>query len=251
MNKEYFSGRATVRAYDHSKPLGKQQLIDMLQLASHAPNTGNIQLYSVVLTMEPERIAALAPAHFSQPASTGAQAMLTFCVDLNRYEQWCKVNGTESGMNNLQGFIWGAMDATIFAQQFVTIAEMSGLGTCYLGTTTYNARQIADTLKLPKGVMPVITVAVGHPIAHAPVSERLPIEAIVHTEEYDNPNDEKIRAIFAEKESLPANSKFVAENGKTNLAQVFAEVRYPKAASEHFSKIYADFLAENGVEMHP
>lgn len=249
MHKQYFATRKTVRNFDHSKPLSESQITDLLQLAMQAPNTGNIQLYSVIVTTDPERIAALAPAHFSQPASTGAQAMLTFCVDMHRYAKWCRVNHTEPGLDNLQGFIWATMDAAIFAQQFVTLAELDGLGTCYLGTTTYNPQKIADLLKLPKGVVPVITVAVGHPAGSAPISERLPLSAIMHPEEYHSPTDDEIREIFREKESLESNRSFVAENGKENLAQVFAEVRYPKALSEQFSKIYADFIAANGIEL--
>ena len=65
----------------------------------------------------------------------------------------------------------------------------------------------------------------------------------MHCEKYKEPAAEDIAAWYApiEKES----QHFVDENGKTSLAQVFTDVRYPRESAEYFSKIYADFLAAN------
>lgn len=246
---DYFSNRRTIRKYDSSRPVSRELLDDMLAKAVRAANTGNMQTYSVIITKTPEKIAALAPAHFNQPAITGASAVLTFCLDLNRFNRWCEINGTQGGMNNLQGFTWGVIDTSIFAQQFCTIAEMNGLGTCYLGTTTYNAGQIAEVLDLPESVIPVITVTVGYPAESPELQDRLPLEAIVHEESYHNPTDDEIRQFYATEEANPTSAKFVVENGKHNLAQVFAEVRYPKAANEQFSRVYKEFLKNRGIDL--
>ncbi|MDE6078603.1 MAG: nitroreductase family protein [Duncaniella sp.] len=246
----YFTSRATVRKFDHTRQLSAEMLTTLLAAASHAPNTGNMQTYCAIVSATPEEVAALALAHFSQPAASGAQALVTFCADLNRFNRWCRLNNAEPGLDNLQGFLWAAMDATIFAQQFVTVAEQAGLGTCYLGTTTYNAAQIAETLDLPVGVVPVISVAVGWPAEMPQQStERLPLEAVAHVGKYRNPSDGEIREMYAEEEALPANREFVAANGKENLAQVFAQIRYPKEANEHFSRVYREFIKSKGIEI--
>ncbi len=248
-NKNYFSSRRTIRNYDQSKIVSKELLNQFLNDAARAANTGNMQTYSVIVSQEPEKIANLAPAHFNQPAIKNAMAVLTFCIDLNRFNRWCNINGTEPGLNNLQGFTWGVIDTSLFAQQFCTIAEMNGLGTCYLGTTTYNAPQIAEALELPENVVPLITVTVGYPAENPDLQERLPLNAIVHNETYHNPSDSEIKEFYAEKESLPSSLKFIAENGKENLAQVFAEVRYPKSANEKFSRVYKEFLKSQGISL--
>ncbi len=103
----YFSTRRTIRKYDLSRPVSEVFLRELLAKASRAANTGNMQIYSVIINRDPEKIAALAPAHFCQPAIKGAAAVLTFCLDLNRFNRWCELNGTQGGMNNLQGFTWG------------------------------------------------------------------------------------------------------------------------------------------------
>lgn len=245
----YFSTRRTIRRYEPSRPVSIELIDKMLEDAARAANTGNMQTYSVIVSTDPEEIARLAPAHFNQPAITGAKAVLTFCIDFNRFNRWCRINGTEPGLNNLQGFTWGVIDTSIFAQQFVTIAEMNGLGTCYLGTTTYNAGQIAETLGLPSDVVPVITVTVGYPAESPELQERLPIGAIVHHGRYVNPSDDELREVYSEKENLESSKQFVKENNKENLAQVFAEVRYPRAANEQFSRIYKEYLKNQGIAL--
>lgn len=245
----YFSTRRTIRKYEPSRPVSIELIDKMLEDAARAANTGNMQTYSVIVSTDPEEIARLAPAHFNQPAITGAKAVLTFCIDFNRFNRWCRINGTEPGLNNLQGFTWGVIDTSIFAQQFVTIAEMNGLGTCYLGTTTYNAGQIAETLGLPSDVVPVITVTVGYPAESPELQERLPIGAIVHHGRYVNPSDDELREVYSEKENLESSKQFVKENNKENLAQVFAEVRYPRAANEQFSRVYKEYLKNQGIAL--
>ena len=74
----YFATRRTVRAYDPTREIDPSLIRSLIAKAAHAPNTGNMQLYSAILTTVPDEISALAPAHFSQSAITGAKAVLTF-----------------------------------------------------------------------------------------------------------------------------------------------------------------------------
>jgi len=245
----YFKNRRTIRKYDSSRPVDKDMLMTMLEDAAHAANTGNMQTYSVIVTDTPDGIAALSPAHFNQPAATGAKVILTFCIDFNRFNRWCELNNATPGLNNLQGFTWGVIDTSIFAQQFCTIAEMNGLGTCYLGTTTYNAEMIATALNLPQDVVPVITVAIGYPDENPELQDRLPINSIVHIGEYHNPADKELLEYYSEKDNLQSSKQFIMENGKENLAQVYADIRYPRAANEQFSQVYREFLKTQGISI--
>lgn len=243
----YFATRRTVRAYDPTREIDPSLIRSLIAKAAHAPNTGNMQLYSAILTTTPDEISALAPAHFSQPAITGAKAVLTFCLDLRRYHTWCELSGAQPGLNNLQGYTWAVMDTAIFAQQFVTLAELAGLGTCYLGTTTYNAPMIADLLLLPQGVVPLLTVTIGYPAELPELPERLDIDAILHTGTYHDPSADEIHAMYAEKESMESYRKFVIDNNKDNLAQVYADIRYPRTANEQFSAVLKEFLKNQGI----
>lgn len=249
-SESYFNTRRTVRKYS-SKSISDAELAEMIELASHAPTTGNMQLYSVVVTRSEAAKSALAPAHFNQPCLTDANAVLTFCADFNRFVKWCEASDADPGYDNFQSFISAMLDTVIFAQQFCTIAEMRGLGCCYLGTTTWNAPQIAEALGLPALVVPVITVTVGYPEGETAVSDRLPVRAIMHSEHYKDYDSASIKADYAAKEALDESRRFVEENGKQTLAQVFTDIRYPRDANEHFSEIFLEFLAKQGFMSKP
>lgn len=246
-DKNFFLNRRTYRQYAN-EVISDEIIGQMLTEASHAPTTGNMQLYSVVTTRSQEGKEKLSPAHFNQPSVKGCDVVLTFCADFNRFVHWCEVSGAIPGYDNFQSFMTAVLDVTIFAQQFCTIAEMRGYGCCYLGTTTYNAPQIADALNLPKRVVPVITITLGVPMGDAPKSDRLPLDAILHKEVYQDYTENQIKRLYAEKEAREDSKRFVEENNKQSLAQVFTDVRYTKQANETFSKIYLDFIKNRKFE---
>ena len=238
--------RRTIRQYTH-QDIPETLLNELLTVAMQASNTGNMQLYSVVVTRDAEQKQRLAPAHFNQPMVTGAPVVLTFCADVNRFVKWASCRKAESGFDNFQTFIAATIDAMLFAQSFCDAAEEQGLGICYLGTTTYNAGPIIEALNLPRLVVPIVTVTVGYPADPLPAqSERLPLAAIVHEETYADYTPESIDALYAEKEALAVNRRFVKENGKETLAQVFTEIRYTKANNEYFSTAFLEVLKKQG-----
>jgi nitroreductase len=237
--------RRTVRRYTDA-PVSEELLTELLQAACRAATTGNMQLYTIVVTRSAEGKARLAPAHFNQPMVTGAPVVLTFCADFARFSAWCEMRQAEPCYNNFQSYTAAASDALLAAQAFCTAAEDAGLGTCMLGTTTYNAAQIIETLDLPPLVVPVITVTLGWPESLPEQPERLPLEAVVHDERYVPNTPARIDALYADKESIEVNRKFVEENGKQTLAQVFTDVRYPRRNNEFFSEAFLQVLRKQG-----
>ncbi len=245
---DFLRNRRTIRRYS-DRPVGDELLNKLFEVAFRAPTTGGMQLYSVVVTRDAEMKQKLAPAHFNQPTVTSASVVLTFCADFNRFVRWCEVSNAVPGYDNYASFTTAMIDALLVAQQFNTAAESQGLGCCYLGTTTYNAPQIAELLHLPRRVVPVTTLTVGYPADVPEQVERLPLEALVHQECYHDYTADDIRRLYAEKESLPANKQFVVENRKDTLAQVFTDVRYTKADNEYFSRVWHDFIVLQGFDV--
>ena len=77
----YFQNRGTCRHFKDID-IADATIEDIAQQAMHAPNTGNMQLYSLVVTHnDGERRKRLNDAHFNQPAAVGAPVLLTFCAD--------------------------------------------------------------------------------------------------------------------------------------------------------------------------
>lgn len=236
----YFYTRCTVRAFDTEKNIGDTELEQLVAAASQAPNTGNMQLYSVVATRRGSDLhRRLAELHYNQPSAANAPVLLTVCADTRRFSQWCRHRNAESGLDNFGGRLTAVVDASIFAQQLVTIAEMSGLGCCYLGTATYNAPDFARELGLPEGVIPVVGLALGWPADDAKnaVSDRLPVEAVLHRERFSDYSAGDIDSFYHRKENMPESKAFIAENGLDTLAQVYSQVRYPKALNENLGNV--------------
>jgi nitroreductase len=242
---EFLTNRRTIRKYT-DKIVEKELLVQMLEAAAQSSNTGNMQAYSVVVTTNADIKKQLAPAHFNQPMVVQAPVLLTFCADFNRFTQWCEQRNANPGYANFQSFMAAAIDAVIFAQTFAIAAETAGLGICYLGTTTYNAQEIIDVLNLPQLVVPVTTITLGYPEVIPPVTDRLPLESVVHYEKYEDFTSDKIEAIYSAKEDVEFYKNFVAENNKETLAQVFTDIRYTQKNNEFFSEKFMNALKMQG-----
>ncbi|NDV81151.1 NADPH-dependent oxidoreductase [Bacteroides sp. 51] len=242
---ESMKNRRTIRKY-LSKEISLDLLNDLLETSFRASTTGNMQLYSVVVTRDPVMKEKLSPAHYNQLPIKTAPVVLTFCADFGRFTKWCEERGAVPGYDNFQSFMNAFMDALIVAQTFCTAAEEAGLGICYLGTTTYNPQMIIETLQLPKLVFPVTTITVGYPDGMPEQVDRLPLDGIIHDEYYHDYTSEAISRIYAYKESLPENKQFVAENDKETLAQVFTDIRYTKKDNEAISENFMKVLKQQG-----
>lgn len=237
--------RKTIRKYS-GKDVDEYLLNDLLEKGCRASTTGNMQVYSIIITREPVKKRELLPLHFGQNMVTEAPVVLTFCADFNRFNLWCRQNKAEPGYDNFLSFFTAAIDALLVAQTVCVAAESEGLGICYLGTTTYTADKIIEALKLPQGVVPVTTVILGWPAEDPEQPDRLPLEAVIHKEVYHNYTSQEINDFYRSKEARADSLTFIKENNKETLAQVFTDVRYKKDDNITFSKVLLKVLSDQG-----
>ena len=237
--------RRTIRKYSE-KIVSDELLHKLLEEAEHTPTMGNLQLYSVVVTRSRDGKEALAPAHFIQPMIINASVVLTICADFRRTSKWAENRKAQPGYDNFLSFINASTDALLYTQSFCNLAEEEGLGTCFLGTTVYMPQMIIDVLKLPKLVFPVATITLGWPDEEPNISDRLPIDSIIHNEYYQDYTPERIDRFYKEKESIEENLHFVEVNKKETLAQIFTDIRYTKKDNETMSKGMIEALKGQG-----
>ena len=235
----------TIRQYK-SEPVPQQVLDRILEAGFRASTTGNMQVYSVIVSRDDEKRRQLCKLHFGQKMVEQAPVLLTFCADFNRFNKWCEQREAEPGYDNFLSFFTAAIDALLVAQNVAVAAEDYGLGICYLGTTTYQADKLVDFFNLPAGVVPVTTLVLGYPDEDPEKVDRLPAQGVVHQETYSDYSEEAIDAIYREKEALPLTARLLEENQLDNLAQVFAYKRYTKKDNVHFSRVFLDVLRDQG-----
>lgn len=237
--------RKSIRKYS-DREVSDELLTRLFTLAERTQTMGNLQLYSVVVTRDEKMKQQLAPAHFNQPMVTGAPVVLTVCADFRRTSTWAENRCATPGYDNFLSFMNAATDALLFTQTFCCLAEEEGLGYCWLGTTVYQPQSIIDTLRLPRLVFPVATLTLGWPDENPPLSDRLPVEAIIHNETYRDYTPELIDNFYTAKENLPENREFVRINNKETLAQIFTDIRYTKKDNEAMSETMLSALKQQG-----
>ena len=213
---EQLLSHRTIRKYK-SFPIPDAMTENILKAGCRAATTGNMQLYSIIVTTDEANKRLLAPCHFNQPMIIDAPLILTFCADFNRFNKWCLFNSAEPGYDNFLSFVTAAIDALLVAQNVTIAAESLGLGVCYLGTTTYLTAKIIDILKIPRGVVPITTLTIGWPDEDPEQVDRLPVESIVHHEFYRDYEESDIVQAYQEKENRPENGKYVEENDKKKI----------------------------------
>lgn len=242
---ELLNQHVSIRKFK-SRNIESSVLESVIYSGTMASTTGNMQLYSVIVSETNDQKEKLIALHFNQGVAKNAPVLLTFVADFNRFTKWCTINEASPGYNNFLSFFTAAIDALLAAQNVCIAAENYGLGICYLGTTTYNAKEIIQALDLPKLTFPVTTIAVGYPDESPELTDRIPLEGIVHRGKYIDYSEQKIKELYSFKENLESSKKFADENSKESLAQVYTDVRYRKPDNEFFSKKMMDVLKEQG-----
>jgi hypothetical protein len=108
------------------------------------------------------------------------------------------------------------------------------------------ANKIIDVLKLPQLVVPVTTVVLGYPDEQPGLTDRLPMEGIIHQNTYKDYTPHDIDMIYSLKESMDIYQKFVDEHQLESLAQVITEKRYTKKDNEFFSEEFLKAIRRQG-----
>jgi nitroreductase len=235
----------SIRKYKNI-PIEDDILKKVLEAGFRASTTGNMQVYSIIVTKDEEKKKKLYPLHFNQEMVLQAPVLLTFCADFNRFNKWCRQRKAEPGYDNFLSFFTAAIDALLAAQNAAIAAESLGLGICYLGTTTYMADKLIEFFECPEGVVPITTLTVGYPDEKPGLADRLPFEGIVHEEKYKDYSAEDIDRIYKLKEELPETAELIKINQLENLAQIFAYKRYTKQDNVYFSKQFLNVIEKQG-----
>ena len=240
-----FMSHKSIRKY-RPDPVSDLLLNEILESGSRASTTGNMQVYSIIVNRDPAIRKKLWEVHFRQDMVLEAPVHITFCADFNRFNSWCRLRQADPGYNNFLSFFTAAVDALLVSQNVCLAAEALGLGICYLGTATYNADKIISILELPEGVIPVAAIVMGYPAENPPVTQRLPMDAVVHYEKYREFTPDLIDKIYIERESSDQTKELLIINEKETLAQIYTDKRYTKKDNEYFSIKFFETIKRQG-----
>lgn len=198
--QEIITGRRSIRKYDESVKISKEEMTEILTEATLAPSSVNMQPWRFLVIDSEEAKATLAPlARFNQTQVTTASAVIAIFGDLNNFEYGEEIYSKavelgympqevkERQMSALSGHFSTLdpqvnkdtvlIDAGLVSMQLMLAARAHGYDTCPMGG--YEKDQIAETFGLDKErYIPVMLISIGKAADSGYQSVRLPIDQI-------------------------------------------------------------------------
>ena len=182
-------GHRSVRAFLPT-PLPEGTLERLVAAASSASTSSNLQTWSVVAVEDQARKDRLAELGSRQKHISECPLYLIWCVDHSRLHLAAQERQMVlHGLDFLEPYIVGVVDASLAAQNAAIALESLGLGFVYIGGMRNHPEAVAATLGLPPHVMALFGMCIGYPDPDKPadIKPRLPMAAVLHREQYSHP----------------------------------------------------------------
>ncbi len=158
----------------------------LLASAFAASSKSDFQQASVIWVKDPDRRERLGVLFPDMPWIGTAPVFLVFLGDARRLDRIGELRGHDLNNATLEGFFNAAIDGALALQTCILVAETIGLGTCPISVLRNRIADVEKILELPDKVFPVAGLCLGYPDQPGFVSMRLPLEATVHIDRYDD-----------------------------------------------------------------
>jgi len=167
------------------KPLSLELLRMLSAVALSAPSKSDLQARDIIIVRDAAKHTRLAEM-VGQEWIKAAPALLVFCGNNKRQRQIHEWRDKPFENDHLDAFFNPAVDAGIAMQAFVMAAESIGLGCAPISGIRNDCAIVNEVLELPDFVFPVVGLGVGWPLVEGHMSVRLPLEATVHVDRFDD-----------------------------------------------------------------
>jgi len=180
----------SVRHYK-SDPVPREMVETIVKAGQQASTSSNLQMLSVVALTDPEKRTQMQGYCGGQRHISQAPVFLTWIADLSRLYRLSEARSYKMEAGQLENFLLAVVDTSIAAQNAALAAESMGLGICYIGAIRNHPREVIQLLNLPHLTFPLVGMTLGWPIRPPMIRPRLPLEAVLHWEQY-NPEGEEV-----------------------------------------------------------
>ncbi|MER0468901.1 nitroreductase family protein [Bacillus cabrialesii subsp. cabrialesii] len=197
---EIMKGRRSIRNYDPTVKISKEEMTEILEEATTAPSSVNAQPWRFLVIDSPEGIEKLAPlASFNQTQVTTSSAVIAVFADMNNadyleeiYSKAVELGYMPQEVKDRQIAALTAhfeklpaqvnretilIDGGLVSMQLMLTARAHGYDTNPIGG--YDKENIAETFGLEKDrYVPVMLLSIGKAADEGYASYRLPIDTI-------------------------------------------------------------------------
>ncbi|MGG3557781.1 nitroreductase family protein [Peribacillus frigoritolerans] len=198
--KEIVTGRRSIKNYDKSVKISREEMEKILTLATLAPSSVNMQPWRFLVIDSPEGKATLAPlARFNQNQVETSSAVIAVFGDMNNFDNAEEIYGKavdlglmplevkENILASFAGYFEKItseemkevvlVDGGLVSMQLMLAARAYGYDTNPIGG--YEKDQIAETFGLDKDrYVPVMLISIGKAADNGHQSVRLPIDKV-------------------------------------------------------------------------
>ncbi|MBU5245394.1 nitroreductase family protein [Bacillus halotolerans] len=193
---DILQARASVKEYDTNAPISKEELTDLLELATKAPSAWNLQHWHFTVFHSDESKAALLPVAYNQKQIVESSAVVAILGDLKANENGEDVYAelanqgfiTDEIKQTLLSQINGAyqseqfardsafLNASLAAMQLMIAAKAKGYDTCAIGG--FHKEQFQKEFDISERYVPVMLISIGKAVKPAHQSNRLPLSKV-------------------------------------------------------------------------
>ncbi|MBM3199492.1 nitroreductase family protein [Candidatus Woesearchaeota archaeon] len=157
--------RRSVRNYLPDKPVPKEIVGKILDIARYAPSSGNLQNWKVILVSDHAMKEELANAALKQKWITMAPLLLVVCNSVGDVKRLYKERGE---------FLYSIQNVSAFVQNILLTAHSIGLGTCWIGA--FDPEAVKRVLRIPDDVEPEAIISIGYAAEEFDAPSRKTIE---------------------------------------------------------------------------
>ncbi|MBM7699695.1 nitroreductase family protein [Kurthia huakuii] len=196
--QQIMEDRKSVRKYKEGVTIPQEKLMELLQLATTAPSSSNMQPWRFLVIQDEEAKKELLPIAFNQEQIVKSSATIAILGDMKMYENAQAIydanveqgfmsreiadNMIQNSLNLYAGLTDEALkgviqfDAGLISMQIMLLAKDMGYDTVPMGG--FNKQQFAEHFKLPENEFPVVLISIGEAATPAYGSSRIPAEQL-------------------------------------------------------------------------
>jgi nitroreductase len=192
--------RHSVRAYDPTVKIPREELKEIVELSLSAPSSSNLQSWRFLIIDEPQLKEKLLLIANNQQQVVDSAAVIAVLGDLRSYEraeeiyaeavrigamtEEVKANFVErlqkgyGSMGTDRLYQISLLDAGLVSMQLMLIAKAKGYDTVPMGG--YNAEQFAEAFEVPETLKPILLIAIGKAAKPAHATPRLSADRVTY-----------------------------------------------------------------------
>lgn len=196
---EVLESRRSVRKYDSSAVITQDEVREILEIATKAPSSSNMQPWRFLVVTDPELKQKLLPIAFNQQQVTEASAIVIIMGDLEMYSLSEQIYGAAVKAGYMTEEVAGnfvanstrmysslpadrlkeivVFDTGLVAMQIMLTARAKGYDTVPMGG--YNRDQVRELFQIPDRYLPTLMLPIGKAAAEGHPTTRLPIDDLV------------------------------------------------------------------------